>query len=111
MALLVKCNNPQSVLDNFRKKIEGGEIITWVIDEEGDLSISNVRWIYKAWMRPKIEGGNLIFGYIASSKFGVTKGLYGIFHGRLATTLLANFDELISSIELEAQLNPKYDRF
>lgn len=113
MAIIIKSNNPQEVLDLFIKSIKEHDIVTWLIDSDGDFTIANTKWTYKAWMRPIIqeESNMLIFGFVSSKKYNITKGLYGIYHGRMAVTLLAHYDELITSIEINPHLNSSFDIF
>lgn len=113
MAVIIRTNKPQHILDMFKKHVASRDITTWLIDMDGDFTIANPKWTYMAWMRPVIQEGNdiLVFGFVSSTKFEITKGLYGIFHGRLATTILSHYDNLINSIEIEPQLNPEYDVF
>lgn len=113
MAVIIRTDNPQHILNTFRTHVENRDITTWLIDAVGDYTIANPKWTYMAWMRPIIQEENniLVFGFVSSRRFEITKGLYGIFHGRLATTILSHYDNLISSIEIEPQLNSKYDVF
>lgn len=111
MALIVKCKRPQELLEQFESKINHFDIVSWSMDEDKDFTVTNGNWSFKAWMRPTVEDGRLVFGYVSSTNHQVTKGLYGIFHGRLAATLLAHFDDMIESIEIQPQLDSQYDMF
>lgn len=113
MAIIIKSKNPQKILDLFIDNIIKHNIVTWLIDSDGDFTIANAKWTYKAWMRPIIqeESNMLVFGFVSSKKYNITKGLYGIYHGRMAVTLLANYDELITSIEIKPHLDSSIDVF
>ena len=113
MAVIIRTDNPGYVLKLFSDSVACRDITTWLIDTEGDFTIANPKWKYMAWMHPiaPISGDMLVFGFVSSRKYEITKGLYGIYHGRLATTILSHYDNLITSIEIEPQLNPLYDRF
>lgn len=102
MALIIKTNNPQEIADDFKRLVMEHRILTWTIDDEGDYTIPKDQWYGHAWMRPIIYDGTnrLIFGFISSTRYPVTKGLYGIYHGRLATTLLAHFDNDMDDLSI-----------
>lgn len=113
MAIIIKTKHPNNLLNLFKTYVLTRNIITWQVDGEGDFTIANPKWTYMAWMRPisEEENGLLVFGFVSSTKYQITKGLYGIYHGRLAVTILSHFDNLIDSIIIEPNLNPKYDSF
>ena len=113
MAIIIKTKHPNILLNSFKTLVQTRKIITWLVDEEDDFTIANPKWTYMAWMRPisEEENGLLVFGFVSSTKYQITKGLYGIYHGRLAVTILSHFDNLIDSIIIEPNLNPKYDSF
>lgn len=113
MAIIIKSNNPQMLLETFVDGINSNEIATWIVDSDNDFTIANAKWAYKAWMRPiiKKESNCLVFGIVSSTKHEITKGLYGIFHGRLVATLLSHYDELILSIDIQPFLDKNIDVF
>ena len=113
MAVIIRTSNPKHVLNLFKSNVANRDITTWLVDLDGDFTIANPKWTYMAWMRPMIleDDDRLVFGFVSSRKYEITKGLYGIFHGRLATTILSHYDNIINSIEIEPQLNPEYDVF
>lgn len=102
MALIITTNNPHKIADDFERLVKEHRILTWTIDAEGDYTIPKEQWYGHAWMRPIAYDGNntLIFGFISSTRYPVTKGLYGIYHGRLATTLLAHFDNDMEDLRI-----------
>lgn len=113
MAVIIKTDKPQHILNLFVANVAKHDITTWLVDTDGDFTIANPKWTYMAWMRPFIreEEDLLVFGFVASRKYEITKGLYGIYHGRLATTILSHYDHLINSVVIEPKLNPRYDIF
>lgn len=113
MAIIIKSKNPRKILDLFVNDIIECDIATWLIDSDGDFTIANAKWTYKAWMRPIIqeESNILVFGFVSSKRYDITKGLYGIYHGRMAVTLLAHYDDLITSIEINPHLDSSLDIF
>lgn len=102
MAVIVETDNPEILWTNFVSMIQQGKISTWIMDIDGDLTIRNPAWTSKAWFTLSNEPttNQLRFGIITSTKFPMTKELYGVYHGRLAATLLANFDDCIRNISI-----------
>lgn len=102
MAIYVKTNNPQGLLDEIRKSIENNVVQTWSVDNDGDFTHVS-QWKNKAWLNPQIQNGRLAFGLIGRKDEPMSKLIYGIYHGRFSEMLLTHFD---SSIE-DIQLTPK----
>lgn len=102
MALIVRTSTPQLLMARFKKDINSRNIRTWVIDSDGDITIFNSKWNKHAWFKiiEDNESGQVQFGIIPSKVYNMTTDLYGIYHGRLAATLLANFDDLFDAIQI-----------
>ena len=101
MALIITTNNPCDIIRRFRELVNNNQIQTWQVDSDGDYTISREQWRFQAWMRPMVDGNNkLIFRFISSTKHPITRALYGVFHGRLAATLLAHFDTDMERLEI-----------
>lgn len=111
MAIIITTKYPQKVCDLFTQDVNYRDIATWIVDADGDFTIANPQWTNKAWMRPIIplEENCLVFGFVSSRKYEITKGLYGIFHGRLVATLIAHYDTLIDSITIKPLLDRSMD--
>lgn len=113
MAVIIHTNKRKEVVAGIKSLVREGYIRTWLIDDDEDLTINNEKWICKAWFEiiPNQEDNNVIgFGIIKSKKYKMTKELYAVYHGRLATTLLAYFDDMIQKLEITSNYNPLYDR-
>ncbi len=111
MALILKTDNPKAVLEKIKSDIRRGFIKTWIIDDEGDLTISNIKWAFKAWFEPMtgLQQDELGFGIIPSKKVPITNEIYGVFHGRLASTLIAHYDALIDDLRITPNYDSTYD--
>lgn len=75
----------------------------WHIDSEGDYSLIDELWERKAWMTPVFDPDNphiLRYGIIGSSSYKMTKGVYGVYHGRFAEMLLTFFDTEIETLNI-----------
>lgn len=102
MAIIIKTENPKQLLHSLNTAIKNKEILTWMVDDDGDYTITRDQWQYHAWMKPyscEIEGV-LRFGIVQSRRFRMTKELYGIYHGRFVATLLSHFDTQMENIEI-----------
>lgn len=112
MALIITSDTPEEIWDKFKRLVEDNIIKTWVIDDDEDLTCSNEKWIFKAWFEKKLlhDKGTLAFGIIPSTRFILTNEIYAVYHGRLASTLLAHFDNLIKELKITPIFDTSYDR-
>lgn len=106
MAIIIKTKNPDQLLQSLNDAIENREILTWMVDDDGDYTITRDQWQYHAWMKPypHHEEGILFFGIVQSRRYNMTKELYGIYHGRFVATLLSHFDTLMDDIQVSPLL-------
>lgn len=102
MAVVFSCIYPEKLLDSFYKSIDDGSIETWIYDEDGDFTHNATQWFSKAWFRPKINEDNLKFFIISSAGNPISSEIYAIYHGRLAETFLAHFDDLFTGCGITA---------
>lgn len=113
MAIIVGTPTPQYLLDSLRDMIKNKVIKTWSIDFEGDFTNTNEKWAYKAWFEPQVDEPNarLAFGIIPNTTYLLTNEIYAVYHGRLASTLLAHFDYMMEELRITPNLDPTYDRY
>lgn len=111
MALYIRTSDPQRLFNSINKAIENRDIVTWSRDDEGDYTIEREQWKFKAWMRPRIESGRLVVAIIQSRKYPLTTELYGIFHGRFVSTIVAHFSSQITHIGVSPNPDSEYDVF
>ncbi len=109
MAVIAITNNPNELIQALYQGIRDHTITTWLVDDDGDITIARQIWRHKAWFSIKSNSSSVIFGIIPSMKHPMTKELYGVYHGRLAATILANFDEMIGNITLTSGYLEDYD--
>ena len=102
MAIYIRTTTPKRLLNDIRDNIENNVIQTWSEDDEGDFTHVS-QWKNKAWFKPYVHEGHLVFGLIGRKDEPMTKFMYGTYHGRFSEMLLTHFD---LSIE-ELQLTPK----
>lgn len=113
MAIIINTESPQNLLDSLKETIQKGRIKTWLLDSEGDLTSANPRWMFKAWFEPHIDSENqiLTFGIIPSTQLPLTNEIYAVYHGRLASTMLAHFDFLMEDLRITPKIDQTYDRY
>ena len=100
MAIFIHTDNPNGLHQRLTASICNHEIITWGVDKDGDYTIDRDQWRFKAWFRPTEGQGQLVFGIVQSRKYVMTNELYGVYHGRLVSTILAYFSDMISEIHV-----------
>ncbi len=93
MAIIIKTKNPDGLLAAIRKSIDTKAIETWSYDGDGDFTHTPEQWVLKAWLKPKIGPGELIFGILGRNDIQLSTYLYGIYHGRFIEMLLNHFDD------------------
>jgi hypothetical protein len=103
MALLFKTNSPQALLNDFKKKIDEGHVVTWSYDNDGDFTHTPDQWRAQAWMRPSIDLGGLKFNIVGHSKKNTTKALYGVYHGRLVESVATHCDDRFTDVTVTAR--------
>ena len=102
MALLIKTDNPDSLLAEIKKAIRDGKIETWNVDDDGDFTHNPPQWRNKAWFRPKVSAGVLIMRILTPKGTHMNSIVYGIYHGRFVEELLMHFDRKFSQVEATA---------
>jgi hypothetical protein len=102
MAVRVFCTNPELLLKQIKAGIIEGTIQTWSLDKDGDFTHSPTQWKYKAWLRPRIGQGVLVFRILGPTSTKMSKEVYAIYHGRFIEMLLAHFDTKFDSARASA---------
>ena len=100
MAIYIHTDDPNGLHQRLTASICNREIITWDVDKDGDYTIDRDQWRFKAWFRPTEIQGQLVFGIVQSRKYVKTNELYGVYHGRLVSTILAHFSDMISEVQV-----------
>jgi hypothetical protein len=93
MAVLIDCASPKKLLQEFHALIDDGTIKTWPYDTHKDFTHVSDQWKFKAWFRPTIEDGRLVFSIIRPKAKTISTATYAFFHGHLLQTFLDHFDK------------------
>lgn len=92
MAIIIKTDNPKSLLQKIKAAIDNGSIETWSYDDDSDFTHSPDQWKNKAWLRPKIYVNELRLGILKQKDVNLSKLVYGVYHGRFIEMILTHFD-------------------
>jgi hypothetical protein len=106
MAIVIYTQNPTLLLTSLKHEIDQGKIETWSYDSSNDFTHSPEQWSKKAWLRPQIGSGVLMFGLVGCKSITMTKVVYGVYHGRFIEMLLTHFDKSFSTASASAEVDP-----
>jgi len=93
MAIIVKTESPRTLLAAIKKAIDEDAIQTWDYDSDGDFIHTADQWTKRAWLRPSIHEGVLVFNIIPPRSRNISRVVYGIYHGRFIEMLATHFDK------------------
>jgi hypothetical protein len=91
----------QALLKEFDKRIAQseptGKITTWEKSTDGLYYTHKAKdWHSKAWMKPVVQGDQLVFNIIKPKNANVTAIAYAYYHGHLTETFLNHFDKMFT---------------
>lgn len=92
----VSTNDPAGLLAAVKKAIDDRKVVTWEYDKAGDFTHTPAQWHAKAWLRPSMAEGALLFGIVKRNDESLTDEYYAVYHGRFIEMLAAHFDELFT---------------
>ncbi len=93
MAIIVSTDNPSGLLSAMKRAVDDDKIATWSYDGDGDFTHTADQWRQRAWLRPKIGEGRIVFNIVPPRAKTISRIVYGIYHGRFIEMLLNHFDE------------------
>lgn len=85
-------SNPSALLASLKRAIDQGHITTWAYDSDGDFTHTPPQWNKKAYMRPVVQQGRLMFKLLGRTAT-VTWEVYAVYHGRFIEAMTAHFHE------------------
>ncbi len=102
MSVCFWTDDPSGLLKKFDARIaqteQKGKIETWVKHEDGKhYSHTSAQWKNKAFFKPSVAQGKLVFNIVKPQNQNVTKVVYGFYHGHLTETFLNHFDDDFST--------------
>ena len=101
MAIALRTDNPESIVDDIRALIDAGEIISWGYDADGDFTHSG-QWKNKAWISTIINGEELTFYIVGRKSVQMELSECAVFHGLFVELLLTSFSDRIMTFEVTA---------
>lgn len=96
MAIRLKTNTPQALLNAFKKAIDEKRILTWSYDADEDFTHTPDQWKNKAWLRPHVRTGELVLTIINQKDTKISSLIYAVYHGRFIESMLHHCDTLFS---------------
>ena len=103
MAIIVKTDNPDGLLDEIKRLIDQRVIDLWSYDAAGDFSHTPDKWINRAWLRPEVGEEELRFGILGTKDAPMTASLYSAYHGYFIEMLLTHLDKYFSTVAATAK--------
>ncbi len=89
MAILIRTNHPNIVIEEIKRRIDSHQISSWSYDDDGDFLFLKDGII--AWMRPKVLPNRLDFYVVGRNDLKMSIGEYAVFHGNFVELLLTYF--------------------
>jgi hypothetical protein len=109
MAITVPTSYPKELLIRIKKDVAARQTDEWHCDADGDFTLADPQWHGKAWFRPYVKDGKLVFGIIPSTDPKMTNALFAAYHGRLLETLLGRYSHLFSETSTSDLADKFYD--
>jgi len=63
-----------------------------MIDKDGDLTLPTEQSTERAWFRPKLADGRVVFRILGAQKIQMKRGTYAVYHAQFIDMLLRYFD-------------------
>jgi hypothetical protein len=98
MAVTAATNDPNGLWAGIVAGIQDKRIQTWDIVQQIYLTHSVDQWLGKAYFRPAVQHGSLVFQIVPPQGQKVSGEVYAIYHGRLMEMLLAHFPQQFSQV-------------
>jgi hypothetical protein len=109
MAITVPTTEPLDLLLQIKRDIVAQQTDEWVWDADGDITLNDADYRSKAWFRPYVKEGKLVFGIIPASEPKMTPALSAHYHGRLLETLLGRYANLVGETMTSSIVSKFYD--
>jgi hypothetical protein len=109
MAITVPTTVPLDLLLEIKKDITTLQTDEWMCDGDGDFTLSDPEWNNKAWFRPYVKEGKLVFGIIPASEPKMSTSLFAYYHGRLLETLMGRYPHMASEMQTCSVVSKFYD--
>jgi hypothetical protein len=93
VALTFSASQPDGLLKAFRKAIDDKNIKTWLYNDSGDFYHTDHQTQNRAWFRPRLTSGQLIFNAICPKGGMLPYFVYAYYHGHLTETFIFHFHD------------------
>jgi hypothetical protein len=102
MSVTAMTKDPAGLIKTINGDIAKGTIATWEVEKSGEYTHKPSQYYKKAWFRPTIGSNQVVFSLVQPTGTpGVTRELFGIYHGRLVEELVSHYKTLINLITID----------
>ena len=109
MAIIVKTENPEGLLNEIKRAIDDKKVELWSYDASSDFTHTPDKWINRAWLRPEVGEGELKFGILGTNDAPMTASLYSAYHGYFIEMLLTHLDKyFVTAAATAKKTEPDY---
>lgn len=105
MAVIIKTNRPDALLDRIYATIDAKAADKWTRLTDGRITYGTLLWKNEAFFKPQIwiDDNELRFGLLKrTDRKHISSKLYTIFHSKFVEMLLTNFDTEFQSVTVTA---------
>lgn len=105
MAIIIKTDTPEVLLDKIYEAIENKKAEKWTSTSDGRLTIGTLLWRNEAFFKPEIwvNDNELRFGLIKrKDRRHISSKLYTTFHTKFIEMLLLHFDKEFRNVTATA---------
>jgi hypothetical protein len=99
MSVRISTARPSALLATLKRAIDAKQITTWSYDADGDFTHTPEQWKNRAWLRPSIRSGELLFTTISPKSGPITWEVYGVYMGRFAEMAIVHVHDSINNIQ------------
>lgn len=102
MSVIVKTSTPNALMRSLKEDITDGVHAGWEVDSDGDLTLSSAPAGNRAWLRPRIGEGQVVFNVLSAQNERMSSQTYAMYHSKLVHLLLLHYDERFESASCSA---------
>ncbi len=97
MAITFETSNPSNLLSTFKRLIAARHVQTWSCDADGDFTHTPDQWRNKAFLRPSVQSGRLVFTMLGNTRVVTTWEIYAVYQGRFIEAMISHCHDSFST--------------
>jgi hypothetical protein len=103
MAVHFETKTPRKLLNALKKAVDDEHLTQWLIDSDGDFTMSSDTWTRRAWMCPDvIAAARLTFNILPPKESSISTYCYAVYHARLVEAATYQCDNLFNEARITA---------